>query len=65
MSALVHCLILRKGCIMCLSTTWIGALLVDQRLVSVLQEVLHVPHLVVDSEQLVHVGPGALFDPAQ
>lgn len=50
---------------MCLGCTWIGALLVDERLALVLHEVLHVAHLVVDSEQLVHVGACALLDPAQ
>jgi hypothetical protein len=45
--------------------TWICSLLVDQRLIPVLDEILHVPHLVVSREQVVHIGPSALFDPAQ
>jgi hypothetical protein len=45
--------------------TWVGSFLVDQRLIFVLDEVLHVSHLVVSREQVVHIGPSALFDPAQ
>jgi hypothetical protein len=65
MSTLVHCFILRKGCEIFVSCTWIGSFLVDQRLIAVLYEVLNVTHFVMSSEQVVHVDPGALFDPAQ
>jgi hypothetical protein len=45
--------------------TWVRSFLVDQRLMSVLDEILHVTHLVVSREQVVHISPSALFDPAQ
>jgi hypothetical protein len=49
----------------CLSSTWIGSVLVGRGLVPVLHEVLYVAHLVVDSEQILHDDSGALLDPAQ
>jgi hypothetical protein len=50
---------------MFVTCTWIGSFLVHQRLISVLDEILHVAHLVVGRKQVVHIGPRALFDPAQ
>jgi hypothetical protein len=45
--------------------TWISSLLVSQRLIFVLDEILYMAHLVVSSEEIFHVNPGTLFDPAE
>lgn len=43
--------------------TWIGAFTEGDGLVLVLQEVLHMTHLMVNGDEVIHGYHGALFDP--